>query len=39
MLRPYEAVAMECYPVSTLVNKPQNDLPACLEPLDDEVKL
>ncbi len=39
MLRPYEAAAMERYPVSTLVNKPQNDLPACLEPLDaDDVE-
>ncbi|MGF1518869.1 MAG: SOS response-associated peptidase [Nodosilinea sp.] len=33
MLRPYEATAMGRYPVSTLVNKTQNDLPACLEPL------
>ena len=40
MLRPYAAAAMERYPVSTLVNKPQHDLPACLEPLDaDDVEL
>ncbi|MGB3135248.1 MAG: SOS response-associated peptidase [Nodosilinea sp.] len=33
MLRPYNADAMDRYPVSTLVNKPQNDDPACMEPL------
>ncbi|MGB3517960.1 MAG: SOS response-associated peptidase family protein, partial [Elainellaceae cyanobacterium] len=34
MLRPYEAEAMDRYPVSTVVNKPQNDSPDCIEPLD-----
>ncbi|HSM80336.1 MAG TPA: SOS response-associated peptidase [Nodosilinea sp.] len=36
MLRPYEAEAMACHPVSTAVNKPQNDSPVCIEPLDAE---
>ncbi|WP_017301827.1 SOS response-associated peptidase [Nodosilinea nodulosa] len=36
MLRPYEAEAMERYPVSTVVNKPQNDSPDCIEPLDQQ---
>jgi putative SOS response-associated peptidase YedK len=35
MLRPYDAEAMERYPVSTLVNKPQTDLPDCIVPLAD----
>ncbi|NJL47793.1 MAG: SOS response-associated peptidase [Leptolyngbyaceae cyanobacterium SM2_5_2] len=33
MLRPYEAAAMDRYPVSTLVNKPQHDSPDCIVPL------
>ncbi|MBW4481933.1 MAG: SOS response-associated peptidase [Tildeniella torsiva UHER 1998/13D] len=33
MLRPYDDGAMDRYPVSTLVNKPQNDSPDCIEPL------
>ncbi len=33
MLQPYPAATMACYPVSSVVNKPQNDIPACLEPL------
>ncbi len=33
MLRPYEAASMEHHPVSTVVNKPQNDTPECIEPL------
>jgi putative SOS response-associated peptidase YedK len=33
MLRPYEAEAMDRYPVSTVVNKPQNDIPDCIAPL------
>jgi len=33
MLRPYEAEAMERYPVSTVVNKPQNDTPDCIQPM------
>jgi putative SOS response-associated peptidase YedK len=33
MLRPYETEAMECYPVSTVVNQPQHDQPECLAPL------
>lgn len=34
MLRPYDDGAMDRYPVSTVVNKPQNDSPECIEPLD-----
>lgn len=34
MLRPYESEAMERYPVSTVVNKPQNDTPDCMAPID-----
>lgn len=33
LLRPYPADKMAAYPVSTLVNSPANDLPACVEPL------
>ncbi|MEL6939935.1 MAG: SOS response-associated peptidase family protein, partial [Cyanobacteria bacterium J06598_1] len=33
LLRPYEAAAMQAYPVSTTVNSPRNETPACLEPL------
>jgi putative SOS response-associated peptidase YedK len=36
MLRPYDAEAMDRYPVSTLVNKPQNDLPGCIDPLEED---
>ena len=32
LLRPYPGEAMEAFPVSTLVNKPANDDPRCLEP-------
>lgn len=32
LLRPYPASEMEAYPVSTLVNNPKNDLPACILP-------
>ncbi len=35
LLQPYEAAAMDCYPVSTVVNKPQNDTPECIEPLHE----
>jgi putative SOS response-associated peptidase YedK len=31
LLRPYPAEEMMAYPVSTVVNSPANDLPACLE--------
>ncbi|NJL45681.1 MAG: SOS response-associated peptidase [Leptolyngbyaceae cyanobacterium SM2_3_12] len=34
MLRPYEADAMDYYPVSTVVNKPQHDSPDCIQPLE-----
>ncbi len=34
MLRPFDDAAMRSYPVSTLVNSPANDSPACLTPLD-----
>ena len=33
MLRPYEADAMDCYPISTAVNKPQHDTPDCITAL------
>ncbi len=33
-LRPYPASQMTAYPVSTLVNDPSNDLPACILPAD-----
>jgi len=32
LLRPYPAEALVAFPVSRLVNSPQNDLPACIEP-------
>jgi putative SOS response-associated peptidase YedK len=34
MLRPCDDGAMDRYLVSTVVNKPQNDSPDCIEPLD-----
>ncbi|MBD2234518.1 SOS response-associated peptidase [Phormidium tenue] len=37
MLCPYEAEAMDRYPVSTMVNKPQHDSSDCIEPLDEGV--
>lgn len=33
LLRAYPAEEMTAYPVSTLVNNPANDLPACIEPV------
>ncbi len=33
LLRPYEADAMQIYPVSKTVNSPRNETPACVEPL------
>ncbi|MCO6452217.1 MAG: SOS response-associated peptidase [Caldilineales bacterium] len=33
LLRPYPAEEMMAYPVSTIVNSPVNDVPACVEPL------
>lgn len=33
LLVPYEAELMACYPVSSLVNRPQNDVAGCFEPL------
>ncbi len=32
LLKPYE-LALEAYPVSTLVNRPANDVPDCIEPV------
>jgi len=32
MLRPYPAEGMVAYPVSTIVNSPRNENPACVEP-------
>jgi putative SOS response-associated peptidase YedK len=34
LLRPYSADAMECFPVSTLVNSPKNEKPECIVPLN-----
>lgn len=34
MLRPYPEDDLEAYPVSTMVNKPQNDLPQCVAPVE-----
>ena len=31
LLRPYPAEEMTAYPISTLVNSPRNDVPACIE--------
>lgn len=31
LLRPYPADDMKAYPISTLVNSPKNDVPACIE--------
>ena len=33
-LRPYPAAQMTAFPVSTLVNSPSNDSPACIIPVD-----
>jgi putative SOS response-associated peptidase YedK len=33
LLRPLPAELMDAYAVSTLVNRPANDVPACIEPL------
>lgn len=38
LLRPYAADAMEGYPVSTLVNRPQHDAPDCIIPLEQPAK-
>jgi putative SOS response-associated peptidase YedK len=35
LLKPYDADAMEAYPVSTLVNSPKNDRPECAEPASE----
>ena len=32
LLKPYDAAEMEAYPVARLVNSPENDTPACIEP-------
>lgn len=32
-LRPYESVAMTCYPVNTTVNSPKSDRPECVQPI------
>ena len=32
-LKPYPDEEMQAYPVNTLVNKPSNDSPKCIEPL------
>ena len=33
LLKPYTSPDLTAYPVSTLVNSPANDDPACIEPL------
>lgn len=37
LLRPYPDIEMHHYPVSTTVNSPQNDSPACIVPLEQVV--
>ncbi len=34
LLAPYPSEEMAAYQVSTLVNSPRNDLPACIAPLE-----
>ena len=34
MLGPYNSEKMGCYAVSTIVNKPQNDVPDCIKPVE-----
>ncbi len=36
LLVPFPADEMEAYPVSRLVNDPENDVPACLQPIEPE---
>ena len=33
LLRPYDAEQMDAFPVSSLVNNPQNDSPNCVQPV------
>ena len=35
LLQPFPLEALEVYPVSTRVNKPQNDDPSVIEPLKE----
>jgi putative SOS response-associated peptidase YedK len=37
LLRPYRDGELEAYPVSTLVNKPANDLPDCIKPIESNM--
>lgn len=37
LLKPFEAAPLVAYPVSTHVNKPANDDPACLEAVGEEI--
>jgi len=39
LLRPFPADKMTAYPVSRLVNSPQNDSPQCIEPIEPPGKL
>ena len=34
LLKPFPATKMEAYPVSSMVNSPKNDKPACIEPIE-----
>jgi len=34
VLQPYSADEMTAYPVSTVVNKPANDSPECVQPVE-----
>lgn len=38
LLTPFKATAMRSYPISTLVNSPQNDAPQLLDPLPPDVE-
>jgi putative SOS response-associated peptidase YedK len=37
LLRPCPAEMLEAYPVSRIVGSPTNDVPECIEPIDDPV--
>lgn len=34
LLSPYDSDMMKCYPVSNIVNSPENDSPECIEPVE-----
>ena len=38
LLVPFPAAAMKMWPISTRVNKPENDTPSILEPIESEAE-